>query len=293
MITRIYFLFFSLWMTFPVWACEVHLPSHLVILSESADVVKAGTQTGCNELILKDLNETLKSVEGKITSFQLEELLKGKNHSVQIQPSFLHVQQIKNLIRESVMLPSGVQLQSTRVLNSSEILTLNYGEKMEVLCSSCQFSPGDSVNLIITGIDGTKRSVGLTADFKKMVKAFRVTSFHPAFSEISFTSLKEELVEAIPHTDLITDLDTLKFYKLNKPIRAGELLRRSDLNALSLVKAGLKTEVIIENALVKLKTSAISRSNGTLGDFVEVFHPQKNKKYLGKVIDINKVLVEL
>jgi hypothetical protein len=24
-----------------------------------------------------------------------------------------------------------------------------------------------------------------------------------------------------------------------------------------------------------------------------VYHPQKNKKYLGKVIDVNKVLVEL
>jgi len=76
-------------------------------------------------------------------------------------------------------------------------------------------------------------------------------------------------------------------------MKAGDLLRQSDLNALSLVRAGVKTEVIIENELVKLKTSGISRSNGSLGEFVEVFHPQKNKKYLGKVIDINKVLVEL
>ena len=85
----------------------------------------------------------------------------------------------------------------------------------------------------------------------------------------------------------------LKFYKLNKPLRPGELLRQSDLNPINLVKAGSKTEVIIENELIKLKTYGISRNNGGVGEFVEVFHPQKNKKYQGKVIDLNKVLVEL
>jgi flagella basal body P-ring formation protein FlgA len=126
-----------------------------------------------------------------------------------------------------------------------------------------------------------------------MVKAFRVTAHLPAFSEIPVSSLKQELIEAIPHTDLFSNPEKLKFFKLNKPIRSGEILRQSDLSALSIVKAGMKTEVIIENTLVKLKTTGICRSNGALGDYVEVFHPQKNKKYLGKVIDINKVLVEL
>jgi flagella basal body P-ring formation protein FlgA len=126
-----------------------------------------------------------------------------------------------------------------------------------------------------------------------MVRAYRVISFHPAFSQITETSLKEEYIESIPHTDLVTNLETLKFFKINKPLNTGDFLRQSDLNALSLVKAGVKTEVIIENELLKLKTSGISRSNGILGEFVEVYHPEKKKKYYGKVIDINKVHVDL
>lgn len=275
------------------FACEVHLPHHFVILGDAPLLTSAATHTGCSEHTLKDVNETLRSVDGKITSFQLAGLLKSKNHEVLFQPNLVNVQHFKTLVREQLMLPSGIQLHSSQALNSQDFITLNHGETVEVECAGCQFGKKQPVNVNISGIDGTKKSVVVTADFKKMVKAYRVTSFHPAFAEVSTASLKEEYVEVIPHTDLVTNLDTLKFFKLNKPVRSGELLKQSDLNALSLVKAGVKTEVIIENELVKLKTSGISRSNGSLGEYVEVFHPQKNKKYLGKVIDINKVLVEL
>jgi flagella basal body P-ring formation protein FlgA len=97
----------------------------------------------------------------------------------------------------------------------------------------------------------------------------------------------------VPYTDLVTDAETLRFFKSNKPLRAGELLRASDLNAQNLVRAGMRTEVILENEMVRIKTSGISRSSGGFGETVEVFHQQKNKKYQGKVIDNNKVLVEL
>ena len=88
-------------------------------------------------------------------------------------------------------------------------------------------------------------------------------------------------------------MDSLKFYKTNKPLRTGEILKLSDLNAINLVRAGLKTDVVLENQMVRIKTQGICRSNGTIGELVEVYHAQKNKKYLGRVVDINKVLVEL
>lgn len=279
--------------SFSAVACEVHLPQHFVILGDAPDFTAAATHTGCSEHALKDVNETLRSVDGKITSFQLAGLLKTKNHEVLFQPNLINIEHFKSLVREQLMLPAGVQLHSSEAQNSPDFLTLNDGETVEVECADCLFGSKQPLNVKISGIDGTVKTLMVTADFKKMVKAYRVTSFHPAFAEISTTSLKEEYVEVIPHTALVTNIDTLKFFKLNKPVRAGELLRQSDLNALSLVKAGVKTEVVIENDLVKLKTSGICRSNGSLGEYVEVFHPQKNKKYLGKVIDINKVLVEL
>lgn len=293
MMIKIFTILFILTACICSFACEVHLPNNILILGESADLLKGSTYTNCKEDALLEINTTLTSVEGKISSFQLSDILKDKGHVAIIQPHLIEVHHIKNLVKEQLLLPSGVQLKASEAVNSLDFLALSSGDKVEVECSACLYGSQQLLNVHIHGFDGTKKTVTVRADFKKMVKAYRFIGFHPAFSEVSRESLKEEFVESIPHTDLVTELATLKFYKLNKPIRAGELLRRSDLNALNLVKAGLKTEVIIENELVRVKTSGISRSNGTLGQIVEVFHPQKNKKYQGKVIDINKVLVDL
>lgn len=274
-------------------ACEVHLPQNLVILGSSSDFAQVIQHTSCSDDAIRNVNETLGEVEGKITSFQFAEILKSKNHDVAIQPNMIQVQHLKHLVREQLMVPPGIQLRSSEAINSPNYMAVAPGDRIEIQCTGCLYGSQQPLNVNVIGFDGSNRSLTVKADFKKMVRAFRVLSFHPAFSEIHSSSLKEEYIESIPHTDLVTNLETLKFFKINKPMKAGDLLRQSDLNALSLVKAGVKTEVIIENELVKLKTSGISRSNGTLGEFVEVFHPQKNKKYYGKVIDLNKVLVEL
>lgn len=274
-------------------ACQVHLPEHLVVLGDVSDFTPVINHTGCEKEAMDEINKTLVSFEGKVTSFQFAEILKLKNHVVNIHPQVIQVQHLKHLIREQLHLPAGIHLRASEALNAANYLALSSGDKVEVECLGCLYGSKQPLNVNIVSFDGTQKSLTVRADFKKMVRAFRVQTFHPAFTELSSASLKEELVEEIPHTDLLTDLETIRFYKLNKPVRAGELLKKSDLNALNLVRAGLKTEVVIENSLLKLKTHGICRSNGTLGEFVEVFHPQKNKKYLGKVVDINKVLVEL
>lgn len=274
-------------------ACEIELPHHILILGEGADFSQSESVTGCTQANFDAVNSTLRELDGKVAAYQLEELLSAKNSQVKIKPTMVQIQHLKNLVRDQLMIPSGVHLKSSRTHDRFDFVTLSPGDRVEVQCLNCLYGAQQPLNLIIRGFDGTNKSIMVTADFKKMVKAYRLTSFQPAFSEMSQQFLREEYVESIPHTDLVTDLSTLKFYKLNKPLKAGDLLRKSDLNAQNLVKAGLKTDVIIENELIRLKTTGISRSNGTLGELVEVFHPQKNKKYQGKVIDNNKVLVEL
>lgn len=293
MITKSFLILIIFIFTAYAQACEVHVPTHVVILGQTADLMKSSAHTACSDETLKELNETLTSVQGKITSFQLAEILKAKNHKVTVQPGLIQIQHLKQLVHEQLLLPPGVQLRSYEAVNSDNFISLAPGDQVEVECTACLYGSQQPINLKIIGFDGTERTLMVKGDFKKMVKAYRLIGSRSAFSDIQPEYLKEEFVESIPHTDLVTNLDTLKFYKLNKPVRAGDLLKRSDLNAVNLVRAGVRTEVLIDNELVKLKTTGISRSNGTWGQYVEVFSPQKNKKYLGKVIDLNKVLIDL
>jgi flagella basal body P-ring formation protein FlgA len=248
----------------------------------------------CNESKISDLYQVLTKLDGRISSAQLSEMMSSRGHSgMTFSPYMIQMTQMKSIMRDQLPLPLGIQVKATRSLNSGNILALSPGDQLSVSCEACLYGTQQPINIDIKGFDGTYRSLVMTADFVKMVKAYRTTSYLNSFSDVNSSTIKEEYVESIPHTDLVSDLSVLKFYKTNKPIKNGELLRLSDLNAINLVKAGLKTEVILENQMVRIKTQGISRNNGTLGELVEVFHAQKNKKYQGKVIDVNKVLVEL
>lgn len=285
---------FSLIFVQATLACEIHLPHQMIVISDDINGKAVLRSTNCDAKTLEDLHQIITSTEGRVASYQIKEMMSAKNHEVEITPPSVLIQQLRTLIREQISLPSGVQVKTTKAINFAGIVPLPAGDKVEVNCNSCLFGTQQPIQVMIQGFDGTSQTMWATADFKKMVKAFRLTAPLPSFSTLNgATSLKEEYIESIPHTDLITDVDSLKFYITNKPLKTGELLRKSDLNAVNLVRAGLKTDVVLENQMVRIKTQGISRSNGSIGELVEVFHPQKNKKYQGKVIDINKVLVEL
>jgi flagella basal body P-ring formation protein FlgA len=275
-------------------ACEVNLPTNLIVLG----IDRGSTSfqmNDCTEMVGSDLHQILTQVEGKISSLQIEEMLLQKGHkNVNIKPRHIRVKQLRSMIREQLTLPPGVQVKSTDGIASPNLTTLNFGDRIELECNPCFYGNGQSIKIIIKSFNGTNRTIMASADFQKMVRAYRLISSVNSFSEIKpHEDLKEVWVEAIPHTDLVTDISIIKFYKSNKSIKSGSLLRHSDLNAINLVRAGLMTEVILENSIIRIKTEGISRGNGALGELVEVFHQQKNKKYLGKVIDLNKVMVEL
>lgn len=276
------------------FACEVYLPYQLLVFNEQPASKDLYQIKNCDAKVSEDLHHIITGLEGRVASFQLKEMLTSRGHNAEVNPQSILIQQFRTLVRDQLLLPAGVQVKSTQALNMNGAIAIPAGDRIEITCQGCLYGTQQPLNVAINGFDGSKQTFIVTADFKKMVKAYRLISPLPSFSSVADLSLlKEEYVESIPHTDLITDIETLKFYKTNKLIRAGELLKKSDLNAINLVKAGLKTDVVLENQVIRIKTQGISRGNGTFGELVEVYHPQKNKKYQGKVIDINKVLVEL
>lgn len=289
---KLFFILFFLVLLSNAFACEVSLPGQMLVsgnIFETAEV----KSNNCSQNTLNELNNILTNIDGRPSTAMLSKMVSDKGLGpIRITPQFIHIRQLKNLIHEQLQSPTGVQVKN--VYLSQNVISFAEGDRIEIRCLNCLFAERQPLEIIINGFDGTTKIHQAKADFKKMVRAYRVLTNLQSFSNIDTGNiLKEEHVESIPYTDLVTDLDALKYYKTNKPIKAGTLLRRSDLNAINIVKAGLRTDVIFENQMVRIKTSGISRSTGGIGDLVEIFHPQKNKKYQGKVIDINKVLVEL
>jgi flagella basal body P-ring formation protein FlgA len=275
------------------FSCDISMPYRLVILSDEPTGQSPLNTSNCQEDTLREFHKTLTGLEGRISSAQLTEIMAAKNHVVRIEQHMVQIHNLKTFIREQLTIPSGVHVKATYPVNASNFLPLAPGDQLQVNCSACLWGTKQPLNITVSGFDGTRRDFIAVADFGKMVRAFRLTRPLNSFSEITVYDIKEEFTESVPHSEFISDVQNLRYYKTNKPLKTGEFLKISDLNAINIVKAGLRTEVVLENDMVRIKTSGISRANGAYGDTVEVWHPQKNKKYQGKVIDNNKVLVEL
>lgn len=275
------------------YACKVTLPSQLIVLGQEGYPGSHLQSENCDDSTINDLHALINNLEGRVSSSRLVGVMASQGHTLSVEPQMIQIQQLRSIVREQLPLPQGIQVKATSSVNMPNLLAIAPGDRLEVRCSQCLYGSQQALNVAVVGFDGTRKDFIAAADFKKMVRAYRVVTPLSSFSSISEHDLKEEYTEAVPHTDLVMDLNTLRFYKTNKALKPGSLLRQADLNAFSLVKAGLKTEVLLENSMVRIKTEGISRSNGAIGDIVEVYHPDKKRKYQGKVVDINKVLVEL
>ena len=77
------------------WACEIHLPENILILSQKADLTKIIVSTECQPNVISEVNETLLNSDGKVSHFQLSELLKNKNMTVTFKPSLIQIQHLK------------------------------------------------------------------------------------------------------------------------------------------------------------------------------------------------------
>ena len=70
--------FFLVFLINIVVACEIDLPKHILILGEGPDFSQKQEAAACSEGIFEAINSTLKEVDGKVTAYQLEELLLAK-----------------------------------------------------------------------------------------------------------------------------------------------------------------------------------------------------------------------
>jgi flagella basal body P-ring formation protein FlgA len=276
-------------------ACEFTLPARLLIVETKTDLKNFIHSKNCSTSAIDDLTYFLIGTEGRIAPFHLRDYMLKKGHDAFISSGPVVVENLLSLVNRELKIPPEVKIVSIQSSGrSNEIVALDSSEQLEI--SPGYTHPDNPLKIVLNINQNQKTTRTITFDLvtKKLTKAYRLTSFLPSFSQVAdMNHIQVEYVERIPQTELFNDFDSLKFYVTNKPLKAGELLRRSDLNAINLVRAGLKTQLILENDMIRIKTQGISRSNGAIGDMVEVYHPDKKIKYQGKVIDINKVSVEL
>ena len=249
--------------------------------------------TDCNtETTLKFL-KSIQEAKGVITERLASELL---NQKIKLKPSSVKIINFNEYARESIFnnrdwyffanIKSGL---------SDSIIGVDSNESFSVSCSSCNETGNKNIKLsIYNPLSSSKRSVWISG--KTLIKTQAlVARRNIGFNEPSITpstfSLKE--VYSDKPEQFFVNQSKLPFYKVNKSIKKGSPLKFNDLHSIYLIKSGKPATVLYNSKTLKLSTTAMPLRSARLGETVPLKNQKTNKTIIGKVIDFNKVAIEL
>jgi flagella basal body P-ring formation protein FlgA len=288
---RLIFAFAALFGFVEAWGCELAIPARVLVTSSSNGAWPFENKN-CTSQQFDAVHEVLRDQDGAIPLARLQAAIGGEIH-LRSEESTIRVENTAYLIRKSFTDVGNAGMVIGNPFQGN-LIAIPKDSEFVLHCHPCQFNGDEVMRLHVRSFQGGETDYTFQAKFSRYVNAYRTRRNISAFS----ADLKPEMFEKVSVPDAaygqyLTDLSKLAFYKTNKTLRIGEIVRVSDLVPQTLVKAGDRVELIFENSHVRVKSQALSRQNGGMGDDIEVWNQTNGKKYHGTVIDHNRVQVNL
>jgi len=268
--------------------CEIETYERIIKINKIQDerIIKS---SNCSEDIRTEFTKFVSNTSGKMNAKHLKRYFKNENGlDLNIKPKSFTIKDIDILIQESIQ-DNSIVVKNINSLFSTSSLNLAAADTLNITCQSCD-RPGEK-NILLTL---NKKKIWLSALIHRKRKAYTLAkSITDLNMKLDRSFFKETIISDKGHTLLFEDLDQISFYKPTKLLRAGEVLKKYDLRRRVLVKFGQKVQVNIANQSIKLKTKAVARRNGYIGDLIELVNEKSNKVIQAKVVNYNKVEVQL
>ena len=263
--------------------CVIKTFPHIIKINRLLDS-ETIQESNCSDEINNRFVNILSTATGSINSKHLGPSL-GEN--VTIRPKKITITALAQLIEKK--LGGKTALSNLSSLHSKSFFYSKEKPKIQVMCKSCD-SPGTkNIKFIFNS-----RTYWLNATVKRKVVAY-VADQNLSYQTplLKAEDLKKTSIHTLIKAPLFSDIENIKFYRPTRNISAGEILKMNDLRPKNIIKRGQKIKVLIKNKRLKVETIAKALKNGKFGDYIEIINPKSKKTNLAKVIDYNKVLIEL
>jgi flagella basal body P-ring formation protein FlgA len=249
-------------------------------------------KTTCNNEVAGKLSQLISSANGMISASFLEK--EFPNHAVNITPRKISLLDLPSMFKDQLSANSNLYFFNVQSMNQLQVLSLVEGETAKSVCESCSNIGEKNIKIDIANpIANTQRTLWFTSKILakvKVLKAKRTLGFQEKnltqddfYTEDTFTSMPQNIVSQV---------ENINFYKPNKTLTEGSIITNMDLQAVNLVNYGTPVKVVLKNQNINLSKNAMPVRSAQFGEAIEV-QTTNNKKVLGRVIDYNKVVIEL
>ncbi len=254
-------------------------------------IKKSTCENSINNELIRFLIDTKGNTSGKQISRVFSSLV---NQKIKITPDRITIFKLEDYLTERLSFTKNWYIKNIKVPSHLSAITLEENENMNVDCPSCSYPGNKSIRLVINNtLEGTNKYHMLNAKLQVKTMALVPRGIIKIDNQpLSKSMFKKEEVFTDNPSALFTNINSLVFYKVNKSINNRALLI-NDLVAVSLVKAGMPTSVVLDNGVISLKSTATPLRSAKFGETVQLRSSRSNKIIVGKVIDYNKVSVSL
>ena len=281
-------------------SCQIEAVRRIIYLSSSDTMAitpddlieKSNCPIAIEEKFFKIL---LSFKEGRdIKADHVEKLLK-KNFLVSLKPRTFHLQTLIQVIKDQISLPPSWNLSRIRFLGvKRNIISLSNGEDVKVKCQNCDRTGIKNIEVSILKQGYKKRSFWLTADLKIKTKALiSQKNLGPLNGSMNVHYFKEGFLDSFNPEKFFINRNILSFFKLNRPLNSGRPLLATDLTPLNLVQRGVPSRIIFKKNGLTLSGPGIPLTSGSYGNIIKLRNPKSKKIIVGKIVDFNKIMIEL
>jgi flagella basal body P-ring formation protein FlgA len=281
-----------------LWACEIYFKGPVIVATSEThhDGFPLESQN-CQEDLLKKLPSLMNDFSGDVDIELLSRIFTQESGSeVKVKAEQPHIKfiQLSKYIQQQFLLPEHTTIDA-EVVNSIPLIALTTSSSLKLICEHCSFEKDEYLHLLIEDpIKQTFARIQIKAKVDIRAEAYELARPVAAFEEnLKPSDFKRVLIKPNGYTKPFTEMGKIQFFRTNKMLRTGHVLSAQDLVPITLVKAGEKTEILFTNQNLSLKTFGIARQHGGMNDVIEVINPTNHKKYIGRVVENQKVEVKL
>ncbi len=280
-------------------SCDFELYSKIYRLEPNAylnntDVIHS---FDCDNNVSNKITQIISNSNGSIGADFLKSEIKKDfpNLNITISPRKISLLDLNSTLRDHLTSDSNLFFINSKSLNGLKTIGLTDGEQIKIICDNCNSFGEKNIKIDISNsLTNSNRALWFTSRLMAKISVFKAKrnlSFQQKhlnpedfYSDYIFTGAPE---------NLLTTIENIHFYKVNKTILQGSPISNLDLQAVNLINFGTPVQVILKNQNINLHKTAIPNRSAYFGETIELKNPNNNKIIAGKVIDYNKVVIEL
>ena len=281
-------------------SCDIKTFSQIIFtqnktsLDLEKEIIK---ESNCEPATRKAFLSLITTIRGDVRAEHLSTLLteQGIEQEVNLEPSKISLSTLENVIQSKSILNSGFELTEIQFVGLEGALTLNEQERIKVDCSQCELLGTQNLRIsVVNPILNDNRVFWAKSQISKKIKVWKVRDDLSSLTEgnISSQLTLEEIAVTRPE-NYLNETQDLKFFKLNKSLRRGDIVKQSDVSPIVLIKSGNRVKIKIDNKNLNLVSTGLANKSAIFGDSIELTNLNSKKKIVGRVTDYNTVVIDL